>query len=78
MFIASENQKYNIFQNTLTLRLKLATKMQLWQSLYISKLKTKDEFENFASNLELNLKYIVNKYPFPIAVPGDFHMEMQG
>ena len=46
-------------------------------SLYRSPSHTKDKFENFINNLELNLEHI-NKSPFLIVVLGDFNAGMQG
>ena len=45
---------------------------------FVSLYKTKDEFENFIKNLELNLEHIANKSPFLIVVLGDFNARMQG
>ena len=47
-------------------------------SLYRSPSQTKDEFENFIKNLELNLEHIANKNAFLIVVLGDFNARMQG
>ena len=47
-------------------------------SLYRSSSQTKDEFENFIKNLELNLEHTENKNPFLIVVLGDFNVRMQG
>ena len=46
--------------------------------LYRSPSQTKDEFENFIKNLELNLEHIANKSPFLIVVLGDFKARLQG
>ena len=35
---------------------------------YVPVQQTKDEFENFIKNLELNFDHTVNKCPFPIVV----------
>ena len=47
-------------------------------SLYRSPSQTKDKFENFIKNLELNLEHITNKSPFLIVVLRDFNGRMQG
>ena len=44
-------------------------------SLYRSPSQTKDEFENFIKNLEINLEHIANKSPFLL---GNFNARMQG
>ena len=40
--------------------------------------QTKDKFENFIKNLEVNLEHIVNKIPFLVVVLGDFNAITQG
>ena len=40
--------------------------------------QTKDEFENFIKNLELNLEHIANKSPFLIVALGVFNATMEG
>ena len=56
---------------------KISDKTCNFVSLYRSPSQTKDEFENFIKNLELNLEHIANKSPFLIVVLGDFNAKMQ-
>ena len=57
--------------------IKIGDKTCNFVSLYRSPSQTKDEFENFIENLELNLEHIVNKSPSLIVVLGDFNTKMQ-
>ena len=56
--------------------IKIGDKTCNFVSLYRSPSQTKDEFENFIENLELNLEHIVNKSPSLIVVLGDFNTKM--
>ena len=47
-------------------------------SLFRSPSQTKDGFENFVKNAELNLEQIANKSPFLIVVLSDFNARIQG
>ena len=47
-------------------------------SLYRSPSKSKDEFESFADNLELNLDSIALRNPYLIVVHGDFNAQTKG
>ena len=47
-------------------------------SLYRSPSQSKDEFESFADNLELNLDSIAFKNPYLIVVLGDFNAQTKG
>ena len=51
----------------------IADKICNFISLYRSPGQSKDEFESFADNLELNLDSIVHRNPYLIVVLGDFN-----
>ena len=76
MFITSESHGLIIFSRIL--QVKLGDKTYKFGRRYKSPSQTKDEFENFIKNLELNLEHIVNKCPFLIVVLGDLNVRMQG
>ena len=65
-------------QESINFEVKIGDKRCNLASLYRSPSQTKDEFENFIKNLELNLKHIVNKSPFLIVGLRDFNARMQG
>ena len=65
-------------QECINFEVKIGDKTCNFVSLYRSPGQTKDEFENFIKNLELNLEHIANKNPFLIVVLGDFNARMQG
>ena len=65
-------------QECINFVVKIGSKICNFVSLYRSPSQTKDEFENFIKNLELNLEHIANKSPFLIVVLGDFNARMQG
>ena len=58
--------------------IKIGDKTCKFVCLYRSPSHTKDEFDNFIKNLELNLEHIANKSPFLILALGDFNAKMQG
>ena len=64
-------------QECINFEVKIGDKTCNFVSLYRSPSQTKDEFENFIKNLELNLEHIANKSPFLIVVVGDFNARMQ-
>ena len=68
----------SIFKECINFKVKIGGKTCNFVSLYRSPSQTKDEFENFIKNLELNLEHIANKSPFLIVVLGDFNARMQG
>ena len=65
-------------QECINFEVKIGDKTCNFVSLYRSPSQTKDKFENFVKNLELNLGHIANKSLFLIIVLGDFNAEMQG
>ena len=62
-------------QECINFQVKIGDKTRNFVSLYRSPSQTKDEFENFIKNLEINLEHIANKSPFLL---GDFNARMQG
>ena len=62
-------------QECINFEVKICNKTCNFVSLYRSPSQTKDEFENFIKNLEINLEHIANKRPFLL---GDFNTRMQG
>ena len=62
-------------QECINFEVKIGNKTCNFVSLYRSPSQTKDEFENFIKNLEINLEHIANKSPFLL---GDFNARMQG
>ena len=46
--------------------------------MYISPSQSKDEFESFADNLEVNLGSTVHRNPYLIVVFGDFNVQTKG
>ena len=67
----------SIFKECINFKVKIGSKTCNFVSLYRSPSQTKDEFENFIKNLELNLEHIANKISFLIAVLGDFNARTQ-
>ena len=65
-------------QECINFKVKIGDKTCNFLSLYRSPSQTKDEFENFIKNFELNLEHIASKSPFLILVLGDFNARMQG
>ena len=62
-------------QECINFEVKIGDKTRNFVSLYRSPSQTKDEFENFIKNLEINLEHIANKSPFLL---GNFNARMQG
>ena len=62
-------------QECINFQVKIGDKRHNFASLYRSPNQTKDEFENFIKNLEINLEHIANESPFLL---GDFNARMQG
>ena len=65
-------------QECINSEVKIRDKTCNFISLYRSPSQTKDEFENFIKNLELNLVHIANKSPFLIVVLEDFNARKRG
>ena len=65
-------------QECINFDIKIGHKTCKFVCLYRSPSHTKDEFDNFIKNLELNLEHIANKSPFLILALGDFNAKMQG
>ena len=65
-------------QECINFEVKIGEKTCNFVSLYRTPSQTKDEFENFIKNLELNLEHIANKSSFLIVVLGHFNARMQG
>ena len=65
-------------QEFINFDIKIGDKTCKFVCLYRSPSHTKDEFDNFIKNLELNLEHIANKSPFLILALGDFNAKMQG
>ena len=62
-------------QECINFQVKIGDKTRNFVSLYRSPSQTKDEFENFIKNLEINLEHIANESPFLL---GNFNARMQG
>ena len=62
-----------LLQECINFEIKIADKICNFISLYRSANQSKDEFESFADNLELNLDSIVHRKPYLIVVLGDFN-----
>ena len=58
--------------------IKIADKTCNFISLYRSSSQSKDEFESFANNLELNLDSVALINPYLIVVLGDFNTQTKG
>ena len=65
-------------QECINFEIKIADKTCNFISLYRSPSQSKDEFESFADNLELNLDSIALRNPYLIVVLGDFNAETKG
>ena len=68
----------SFLQECINFEVKIADKTCNFVSLYRYTSQTKDEFQNFIKNLELNLGHIANKTQFIIVVSGDFKARTQG
>ena len=62
-------------QECINFEVKIGDKTRNFVSLYRSPSQTKDQFEKFIKNLEINLEHIANKSPFLL---GNFNARMQG
>ena len=67
-----------LLQECINFEIKIADKTCNFISLYRSPSQSKDEFESFADNLELNLDSIVHRNPYLIVVLGDFNAQTKG
>ena len=67
-----------LLQECINFEIKIADKICNFISLYRSPSQSKDEFESFADNLELNLDSIVHRNPYLIVVLGDFNAQTKG
>ena len=67
-----------LLQECINFEIKIADKICNFISLYRSPSQSKDEFESFADNLELNLDSIVHRNPYLIVVLVDFNAQRKG
>ena len=67
-----------LLQECINFEIKIADKICNFISLHRSPSQSKDEFESFADNLELNLDSIVHRIPYFIVVLGDFNAQTKG
>ena len=67
-----------LLQECINFEIKIADKICNFISLYRSRSQSKDEFESFADNLELNLDSIVHRNPYLIVVLVDFNAQRKG
>ena len=67
-----------LLQECINCEIKIADKICNFMSLYRFPSQSKDEFESFADNLELNLDSVVHKNPYLIVVLGDFNAQTKG
>ena len=65
-------------QECINFGIKIADKTCNFISLYRSPSQSKDEFESFADNLELNLDSFALRNPYLIVVLGDFNAQAKG
>ena len=65
-------------QECINFEIKVADKTCNFISLYRSPSQSKDEFESFADNLELNLDSVALRNPYLIVVLGDFNAQTKG
>ena len=65
-------------QECINFEIKIADKICNFISLYRSPSQSKDEFESFADNLELNVDSIALRNPYLIVVLGDFNAQTKG
>ena len=77
MFIASESHRRILSSRIINFEVKTGDKTCNFVSLYRSPSQTKDAFENFIKNLELNLQRIANKSPVLFVVLVDFNARLQ-
>ena len=67
-----------LLQECINFEIKIADKTCNFISLYRSPSQSKDEFESFADNLELNLDSLALRNPYLIVVLGDFNAQTKG
>ena len=67
-----------LLQECINFEIKIADKTCNFISLYRSPSQSKDEFESFADNLELNLDSVALRNPYLIVVLGDFNAQTKG
>ena len=67
-----------LLQECINFELKITDKICSFISLYRSHSQSKDEFDSFADNLELNLGSIVYRNPHLIVVLGSFNPQTKG
>ena len=67
-----------LLQECINFEIEIADKICNFVSLYRSSSQSKDEFESFADNFELNLKSIVHRNPYVIVALGDFNAQTKG
>ena len=67
-----------LLQECINFEIKIADKICNFISLYRSPSQSKDEFESFADNIELNLDSITQRNPHLIVVLGDFNAQTKG
>ena len=67
----------NLLQECINFELIIGDKLCSFTVLYRSPNQTNDQFEEFLSNLELNLEFIANKNPFLVTMLGDFNAKSQ-
>ena len=67
-----------MLQECINFEIKIADKICNFISLYKSPSQSKDGFEPFADNLELNLDSIVHRNTYLIVVLGDFNAQSKG
>ena len=67
-----------MLQECINFEIKIADKICNFISLYRSPSQSKDEFESFADNLELNLDSNAFRNPYLIVVLGDFLAQTKG
>ena len=67
-----------MLQECINFEIKIADKICNFISLYRSPSQSKDEFESFADNLELNLDSIIYRNPYLIVVLGDINAQTKG
>ena len=67
-----------MLQECINFEIKIADKLYNFISLYRSPSQSKDEFESFADNPELNLYSVVRRNPYLIVVLSDFNAQTKG
>ena len=67
-----------MLQECINFEIKIADKLCNFISLYRSPSQSKNEFESFADNLELNLDSVAFRNPYLMVVLGDFDAQTKG